>query len=228
MLSLRLRNDDDVSDSLYITSTTIRAGKAVVALGTLETLARQVGRIGVFRPIVDDARDQDVLLHLLADRYQVGVDHAIGLTYAAAASYVDESGDSRLVAHLVDEFMHMKDAYDFVLVIGSDFTGPSPATELALNARLAANMGAPVLAVVSGHDLDEAGIEHAMDSSTSQLTRLGCSIVATIVNRVDPAIVERGAGPSGRRGARSAGVRPARPAGPVGADGGGGGRRTAR
>ena len=32
-----------MSNSLYITSTTIRAGKAVVALGTLETLARQVG-----------------------------------------------------------------------------------------------------------------------------------------------------------------------------------------
>jgi phosphate acetyltransferase len=90
----------------------------------------------------------------------------------------------------VDEFMHMKDEYDFVLVIGTDFTGPSASTELALNARLASNMGAPVLAVVSGHDLDEAGIDHAMDSSSSLLTRLGCSIVATIVNRVDPDLVD--------------------------------------
>lgn len=179
-----------VSSSLYITSTTIRAGKAVVALGALETLARQVGRIGVFRPIVDGGRDGDALLALLADRYQVRGDHAVGLTYAEAASYVDENGDGRLVAHLVDEFMHMKDEYDFVLVIGTDFTGPSASTELALNARLASNMGAPVLAVVSGHDLDEAGIDHAMDSSSSLLTRLGCSIVATIVNRVDPDLVD--------------------------------------
>ncbi len=179
-----------MSDCLYLTSTSIRAGKAVVALGTLETLARQVGRIGVFRPIVDGSHDRDVLLDLLGERYQVQGDHAVGLTYAEAASYVDEDGDARLVAHLVDEFLHMKEAYDFVLVIGTDFTGPSPATELSLNARLAANMGAPVLAVVSGNGLDEAGIDHAMDSSTGLLTRLGCSIVATIVNRVDPAIVE--------------------------------------
>ena len=179
-----------MSDCLYLTSTSIRAGKAVVALGTLETLARQVGRIGVFRPIVDGSHDRDVLLDLLGERYQVQGDHAVGLTYAEAAAYVDEDGDARLVAHLVDEFLHMKEAYDFVLVIGTDFTGPSPATELSLNARLAANMGAPVLAVVSGNGLDEAGIDHAMDSSTGLLTRLGCSIVATIVNRVDPAIVE--------------------------------------
>lgn len=178
-----------MSDSLYITSTTIRAGKAVVALGTLETLARQVGRICVFRPIVDHPDRSDALLDLLADRYQGAVDPRIGLTYAEAASYVDEAGDARLVAHLVDLFMHLKDDYEFVLVIGTDFTGPSPSTELALNARLAANMGTPVLAVVGGHELDVAAIDHAMDSSVSVLSRLGCSVMATIVNRVDPALV---------------------------------------
>ena len=80
---------------------------------------------------------------LLVDRYQGAVEPRVGLTYAEAASYVDEGGDGRLVAHLVDMFMHMKDDYEFVLVIGTDFTGPSPSTELALNARLAANMGDP-------------------------------------------------------------------------------------
>ena len=179
-----------MSDSLYLTSTTIRAGKAVVALGTLETLARQVGRIGVFRPIIDDRHESDALIDLLADRYQLSASDAVGLTYGQAASFVDENGDERLVAHLVDTFLHMKEAYDFVLVIGTDFTGPSPATELALNARLAANMGAPVLAVVNGRDLDGPGIVNAMASSTGQLTRLGCEIVATVVNRVDPHRVE--------------------------------------
>lgn len=180
-----------MSNSLYITSTTIRAGKAVVALGTLETLARQVGRIGVFRPIVDGDGTHDALLELLTDRYQLRVERDYGLTYAQAAAYIDEDGDARLVAHLVDTFNHMKEHFDFVLIIGSDFTGPSPSTELAMNARLASNMGAPVLAVVNGHDLDEAEILNAMDSSSSVLTRLGCSVVAMIVNRVDGDTIER-------------------------------------
>ena len=76
----------------------------------------------------------------------------------------------------------MRTEFDFRMVIGTDFTGPSSSTELALDARLASNMGAPVLAVVNGHDLDEAAVATAMDSSSSLLTRLGCSIVATIVN----------------------------------------------
>ena len=58
-------------DSLYLTSTTIRAGKAVVALGVLESLARHVGRIGVFRPIVDGDGAHDALLGLLTDRFQL-------------------------------------------------------------------------------------------------------------------------------------------------------------
>lgn len=178
-----------MSDSLYITSTTIRAGKAVVALGTLETLARQVGRVGLFRPIVDGP--DDALISLLTDRYMLKTDRAYGLTYGEAAAYIDDEGDARLVAYLVDAFLHMRDDYDFVLVVGTDFSGPSPSTELALNARLATNMGTPVLAVVNGHGLDASGVEHAMDSSTGQLTRLGATLLATIVNRVDPASIEQ-------------------------------------
>lgn len=180
-----------MSTSLYITSTTIRAGKAVVALGAMETLARHVGRIGVFRPIVDGHAPSDALLDLLADRYRLDVSDSVGLTYAEAATYVDESGDGRLVAHLVDAFMHMRDRHDFVVVVGTDFTGPSASTELALNARLAANMGAPVLAVVNGHQLDLPAIDHAMDSAGSLLGRLGCTVVATVVNRVEPGLIDQ-------------------------------------
>ncbi|MBI1350078.1 MAG: phosphate acetyltransferase [Actinomycetales bacterium] len=175
-----------MSDSLYLTSTTIRAGKAVVALGTLEILARQVGRLGVFRPIIAGPGTDDALITLLTDRYQLPVEATHALTYAQAGAFMDESGDARLVAHVMDAFIHAKEQYDFVLVVGSDFTGPSPSTELALNGRLAANMGSPVLAVVNGYELDEASISNAIDSSTGQLSRLGASLLATVVNRVDP------------------------------------------
>lgn len=179
-----------VSDSLYITSTTIRAGKAVVALGTLETLARKVGRVGVFRPVLDGDGDNDALIGLLTDRYQLRPDHAYGMGYAEAARLMAAGDTSRLVAASVDAFLRMKGHYDFVLVIGTDFTGPSPSTELALNAELAANMGAPVLSVVNGHELDAAAIESSMDASSGVLTGHGCTVVATIVNRVAPDRVE--------------------------------------
>ena len=180
-----------MSDSLYITSTTALAGKAVVALGTLETLARQVGRIGVFRPIVATDVHTDPMLEMLAERYRLDTEHAYGLSYAAAAHFVDEGDSGLLVAHLVDAFNHMKERYDFVLVIGTDFTGPSSFRELALNATLAANMGTPVLAVVNGHEIDEASIVAAVDSSASLLAEKGCAVVAAVVNRVDPEHVER-------------------------------------
>ena len=179
-----------MSDSLYLTSTTIRAGKAVVALGTLEILARQVGRLGVFRPIIAGSDGEDALITLLTDRYRLPTESTHALTYAEAASYMDESGESRLITHVMDAFIHAKERFDFVLVVGTDFTGPSPSTELALNGRLAANMGSPVLAVVNGHHLDGASISNAIDSSTGQLSRLGCSLLATVVNRVDPERIE--------------------------------------
>lgn len=179
-----------MSDSIYLTSTTSRADKAVVALGLLERLVRQVGRVGIFRPVIAGDGEADALLDLLISRYQLSADHAYGLTYAEAATYVDEDSESRLIEHLVDQYLQAKELYDFLLVIGTDFTGPSPSTELALNARLAANMGTPVIAIVNGYELDEPSIMNAIDASTGQLTRLGASIIATVVNRVDPDRIE--------------------------------------
>lgn len=179
-----------MSDSIYLTSTTSRADKAVVALGLLETLVRQVGRVGIFRPIIAGNGESDALLDLLISRYQLSADHAYGLTYAEAATYVDEDSESRLIEHLVDQYLQAKELYDVLLVIGTDFTGPSPSTELALNGRLATNMGTPVIAIVNGFELDEPSIMNAIDAATGQLTRLGASIIATVVNRVDPDRIE--------------------------------------
>ena len=61
-----------MSSSLYITSTRARAGKTVVALGVAELLAREVGRVAVFRPVVPDptpTRPADPLVDLLIDRF---------------------------------------------------------------------------------------------------------------------------------------------------------------
>lgn len=177
-----------MSESLYITSASPRAGKAVAALGVLELLARRVDRIGLFRPLIDGDGSTDALVEMLADRYNLDVDVAAAcpMTYADAARHLEAGRPEAVVATAVEAFSELKQRYDFVLVLGTDYTGPAASTELDLNATLAANLGAPVLAVVSAWDSAPDEVPASVAHARHVLLEHGCAIVGTLVNRADP------------------------------------------
>src|SRR5665213_1772805 len=156
-----------MSDTLYVTSMQARSGKAVVALGLMEMLVGQVERIAVFRPVIADNDEPDPLIELLRERYQLEIayEDAYAFTYSDAARVENEGGTSRLIAQVLDRFGHLRDKFEFVLCIGTDYTGPSAATELALNAELAVNLATPVVNVVSGYGKDFESLSIASRSS---------------------------------------------------------------
>ncbi|HEY0871461.1 MAG TPA: phosphate acetyltransferase, partial [Acidothermaceae bacterium] len=178
-------------DALYVTSTQPRSGKAVVALGLMELLTRQVHRIAVFRPVIAPGAARDPLIELLRERYLLDIDYddAYAFTYSDAARIESAGGTSRLIALIADHFARLRDKFEFVLCLGTDYTGPSAATELALNAELAVNLGTPVVNVVSGYGKDAESLSIASRSSQELLVDHGCAVAATILNRVEPAVV---------------------------------------
>ena len=177
-----------MSKSLYITSAHARAGKAVVALGVMELLARQVARIGIFRPIVAQDATPDAMVELLIDRYGIDMrpEEAYALTYAQAADYFEAGNAERVIEIAVERFSALKPRFDFIVVIGTDYTGPTASTELELNAQLAANLGAPVISVINGFGKGLDAITASIGHKRHLLAEHDCSLVATIVNRVKP------------------------------------------
>ncbi len=188
----RSRQGGRVTQRLYVTADRAGAGKTVVALGLLDLLASSVRRPVVFRPVVSSRSEPDPLVELLRERYHLDTtdDDAVGLTWAEAAALVDdtEAGPDprRLVATLVERVERLAERSDFVLVVGTDFTGPSPGTELDLNALLAVNLGAPVVVVLSAEGRDAATTAAAAREAGSALRSRGCTRLATVVNKVHP------------------------------------------
>jgi phosphate acetyltransferase len=180
-------------NALYVTSMQARSGKAVVALGLMELLTRQVERVAIYRPVIASGPTPDPLIELLRERYQLGLDYedAYAFTYADAAHIERDGGTPRLIARIADHFSRLHDKFDFVLCLGTDYTGPTAATELALNAELAVNLATPVVNVVSGYGKDVESLSIASRSSQELLVDHGCALVATFLNRVEPTAVEQ-------------------------------------
>jgi len=179
-----------VARTVYIAALEPDTGKSVVALGLMEVLAGRTDRVGFFRPIVGAGPDR--LIELVRERYRLRTDPAAmgGVSYAEVHELTAAGRTEELVGRVVERFRELERGCDAVLCVGSDFTDVSTATEFALNLAIADNIGASVLAVVSGRRKSAADVVAAVRFARDALASAGSAVVAVVANRVDPLDVE--------------------------------------
>ncbi|SFJ89242.1 phosphate acetyltransferase [Streptomyces pini] len=170
--------------SVYVTGIGRGDGRQVVELGVMELLSRRTGRVGVFRPLAHDGPDP--IYDLLRSRYRLSqpAGTVVGLGYDEAVAVLADRGTDELVSRLVDRFHTVARGYEAVLVLGTDFADTGLPAELALNARLANEFGAPVLPVVAGTGQDTDSLTSEIRNAYHAYASLGCEVLAMIANRV--------------------------------------------
>jgi phosphate acetyltransferase len=170
--------------SLYIASAEPETGKSAVALGILEQLTRRVGRVAVYRPIVRAGEQPDYVLQMLLRHGGVttGYDEAVGVTYDDVHADADAA-----LARIVQRYHAIEGGHDAVIIVGSDYTDVGTPTELSFNARIAANLGAPVLLIVRGSDRTAEQVRTVAEMATHELTAHYGRLFGVVANRVPPA-----------------------------------------
>ena len=171
--------------SVYVASPEGLTGKSAVALGLLDALTREVGSVGVFRPLTtagSSGEDIDLIVDLLINQPGISqsYDEAIGVTYDAARLDADEA-----MHVIVERFGQLTDRFEVILVVGSDYADVATGTELSFNAKIAANLASPVVLVVHGRDRSPEQIRAAAESAITELRANHAQTVAVIANRVD-------------------------------------------
>jgi phosphate acetyltransferase len=169
--------------SIYIVSPEGHTGKSVVALGLLDLLTRRVQAVGVFRPVTTSTTGDDQVVKLLLERggIDLAYDSCVGVTYEAVHTDPDVA-----LATIVERYRPIERESDIVVIVGSDYTDVAGPTELAFNARVATNLGAPVLLVVSAFDRTPDDVAQLVEIATAELAHAHATTVGIIANRCDP------------------------------------------
>ncbi|MGC0370011.1 phosphate acetyltransferase [Microbacterium sp. SLBN-111] len=185
-----------MTQSIYITSAEGHSGKSTVALGVLDALSRVTPRVGVFRPIARSTAERDYVLEMLLDHDGVDLDYddCVGVTY----DDVRDDADAAL-GRIVERYKAVEAQCDAVVVIGSDYTDVGSPAELAYNARIAANLGAPVLLVLGGRAQQGQGetlglsvartpqeVGQIAALAVPELLHERAEVFAVVVNRAEP------------------------------------------
>ena len=172
-----------MSRSVYIASPEGLSGKSSVALGLVDLFSRRVGRVGVYRPVIDTVEALDPVIELLVAHPGVAqsYDDAVGVTYHEL--HADPEG---ALSRIVDKFGVLSAKYDAVVVVGSDYTDVTTGNEWSTNAHIAANIGSPVVLVVHGRGRDPETIASTVELALAELITWHAHPVAAIANRVNP------------------------------------------
>lgn len=176
-----------MSRSLYITSLEAQSGKTVAALAFMEHLSGRVERLSFFRPVVADNVSADTLTRLMMDLYSLRfpAEEMYGATLADAHELLSAGKYDDLYGRILERYKFLESQSDFVLCVGTDYSGVSVALEFDFNVQVARNLGVSLVPIVNGHEKDEDTIVNAVQAITESMETGKLDVVAVVVNRIE-------------------------------------------
>ncbi|OZC91104.1 phosphate acetyltransferase [Rhodococcus sp. 06-412-2C] len=169
--------------SIYIASPEGDSGKSTIALGVLQMLAATAARVGVFRPIARSTDEPDYILELLVEHTTADLtyEQSLGVTYEQV--HVDQDA---ALSEIVNRYHEVAAQCDAVVIVGSDYTDVGSPSELGFNARIAVNLGAPVLLALRGSDRTPDEIAQLAALCQAELRQHHAHLAAIVANRCAP------------------------------------------
>lgn len=171
------------NSAIYVASPEGDTGKSTIALGILHRLAATVAKVGVFRPITRLGEDRDYILELLLAHTTAGLayEECVGVGY----QQLHDDPDNAL-AEIVDRYHQVAEQCDAVLIVGSDYTDVASPSELSVNARIAVNLGAPVVLAVRAAGRTPDDVAHVVELCLAEIAGQHAHTAAVVVNRCAP------------------------------------------
>ena len=176
-------NAGGVARNIYIASVEGDTGKSTIALGITALLARSVTKVGIFRPVARVSDGSDYVLRLLLGHDGVDLDYeeCVGVTYEEL-----HANHEAALSRIVTRYHEVARKCDVVVIVGTDYTDVAGPAEFELNAKVAANLGAPVALVVRGADRSPAEIADVLDQARATMEEHHAKVVAGVRQPVRP------------------------------------------
>ncbi len=181
-----------MADNLYIASLEANSGKLVITLGIMEMLSRKVDRLGFFRTIIPSTVEEDTHIQLLSSRYSLALEpeQMVGVHHDQARSWKAAGEERKLFREIVSRFKAAEEACDFLLCEGPDISHLADGFDYDLSIRIARELGTPALYVASGYRTGKQELLENVQVAEKSFRSLQCPLLAILVNRVEPAILE--------------------------------------
>ncbi len=171
--------------SLYIASVESGSGSFSIALGLMELLQRNYGRVAFFKPLIKQ-NDSDIVTMIehygLSQKFPQSYGYDIDTFLQLAAKDIN-----RVYEGLIEKYNTLAKEYDFVLIQGVSKDFISKIVDFDINFALAKHLASAFIPVLNAENKTPTHIIEDIRIEADHIRRHRCSHFATFVNKVAPA-----------------------------------------
>ena len=178
-----------MNKGLYIATLESHSGKSLISLGLMRTLLGKTVKVGYFRPIISDEESgkKDNHLETILKHFELPMEYNDG--YAFTRQQViqkrNEGKSGEIIDTIIRKYKKLEEAFDFVLVEGSDFSGEGSVFEFDENVTIAKNLGLPVIIVASGKGKTKEGLMGSLRMAYNTFTEKDVRVMAMVSNKIE-------------------------------------------
>ena len=124
----------------------------------------------------------------MTDRYglRFSPEEMYGVTMVEAKPLLAAGKYDELYGRILERYKSLESRSEFVLCVGTDYSGVSTALEFGFNVEVARNIGSPLVPIVKGCGKDQGTLVNAVRALAESLEEKKCDVLAFVVNRIDP------------------------------------------
>ncbi len=187
-----------MANKLYVAGTEPHSGKSAVILGLMELLTRNIKKVAFFKPLIEEdfsrvgKLKRDNTINLIMQHFNLPLDYHEMYAYsvAQASQLIALGRHAELHEGIMAKYNNLAEKSDFVLCEGIELAGATASFDFDINVDISNNLGCPLMLVAGAKDKTIEAVVRSIKVYYESLAERSCDLVATIVNRADPAIAE--------------------------------------
>ena len=178
-----------MNKSLYVATIEPNSGKSIVILGLMRMLLGRTARVGYFRPIIDDTPEGEIDNHIntVTSFFELDIpcEHAYAYTRSEVLAAHNQGKGGEVIDRIITKYKRLEEAYDFVLVEGTDFSDDVSIIEFDINALIAKNIGAPAILVASALDKTVTELRGKLKLAYDTFRRKDVEVLGIVSNKIE-------------------------------------------
>jgi len=183
-----------MTKTIFIATTEPYSGKSIVALGIVNMLLAKARKVGYFKPIinadVEGKKDGDIETMLNHFGLKIAYEDTFAYTRQEAMRQMEKEAGGELINTIIRKVKQLEEAYDCIVIEGSDYLGEGTAFEFETNVTIAKNLNAPVVMVVSGENKTVDQMINTLQAVQRNFENRDVQLLAVVANKVKPSMAE--------------------------------------
>jgi phosphate acetyltransferase len=177
-----------MTKTIFIATTEPYSGKSIVALGIVNMLLAKARKVGYFKPIINDDAEgkKDIDIETMVNHFglKIPYEDTFAFTRQEAMRQMEKEAGGEMINTVIEKVKKLEDAYDFIVIEGSDYLGEGTAFEFETNVTIAKNLNAPVVIVVSGENKTVDQMINTLQAVQRNFENRDVQLLAVVANKV--------------------------------------------